>query len=313
VAEEKLNVGGQAVMEGVMMRSPNIMVVAVRKQNQEIVLKEGEPWRLFKGRYSWLKWPFIRGIAVLIEAMVNGIDALMFSANQALDEGEEEELSSWAIAGTILFAFGFAILLFVAVPHFLSWLLGRISWLDFGVESLAFHSVDGLIKLAVFLLYIYLIGRIKDIGRVFEYHGAEHKSIFTYEAGRELTVENARGYSTLHPRCGTAFLIVVLMISIVLFAVVFPLFIPKSSESGWLMHLAFVGVKILLMFPIAGAAYEFNRLASRKMDHWLLKLAVLPGLWVQKLTTREPSDDQIEIAEAALEKALALEGAREAS
>jgi uncharacterized protein YqhQ len=313
VAEEKINIGGQAVMEGVMMRSPNALVVAVRKPNQDIVLKEGEPWRLFKARYSWLKWPVLRGIVVLIEAMVNGIDALMFSANQALDEEEEEELSSWAIAGTILFAFGFAILLFVAVPHFLSWLLGRISWLDFGVESLAFHSVDGLIKLAVFLLYIYLIGRIKDIGRVFEYHGAEHKSIYAYEAGRELTVENARVYSTLHPRCGTAFLIVVLMISIVLFAVVFPLFIPKSSQSGWLTHLAFVGIKILLMFPIAGAAYEFNRLASRKMDHWLLRLAVLPGLWVQKLTTREPSDDQIEIAEAALEKALALEVAREAS
>lgn len=312
-AENRINIGGQAVMEGVMMRSPNALVVAVRKPNQEIALKEGEPWRIFGGRYSWLKWPFLRGVVVLIEAMVNGIDALMFSANQALDEGEDEELGSWAIAGTILFAFAFAVLLFVAMPHFLSWLLGRVSWFDFGVESLAFHSVDGLIKLAVFLLYIYLIGRIKDIGRVFEYHGAEHKSIFAYEAGRPLTVENARGYSTLHPRCGTAFLIVVLMISIVIFAVVFPVLVPKTGGSGWLKHLSFVGIKILLMFPIAGAAYEFNRLASRKMDHWLLRVAVLPGLWVQKLTTREPSDDQIEIAEVALEKALALEGTREAS
>ena len=167
--------------------------------------------------------------------------------------------------------------------------------------------IDGIIKLGVFLLYIWLIGFVKDIGRVFEYHGAEHKSIYTYEAGRELTVENARGFSTLHPRCGTAFLLVVLMISILFHAIVFPFIVPKGSDPGWLMQVGFVLVKMLLLMPIAGLAYEMNRYASRHMDRFLPRLAIAPGLWVQRLTTREPSDDQIEVALMALRKALEIE------
>ncbi|MEW6261901.1 MAG: DUF1385 domain-containing protein [Thermodesulfobacteriota bacterium] len=311
MAGDKINVGGQAVLEGVMMRSPQAYTVVVRKPNGEVAVKEA-PWRSVSARLKWLAWPFFRGVVVLIESLVNGIDALTFSANQALEEDDKDKpgaLSNLALAGTIVAALGLALALFVALPHYLSLALGRLGPIGFGVESLAFHAVDGAIKLALFIGYVWLIGRIKDIGRVFEYHGAEHKTIYAYEAGRDLTVENARAYSTLHPRCGTAFMLVVLMISILLFAVVFPLITPAGGQ-GWALHLVFVGIKILLMLPIAGAAYELNRYASKHLDNRLLKAAVAPGLWVQRLTTREPSDDQIEIALIALKKALAIEAAQ---
>ena len=307
----KITVGGQAVLEGVMMRAPKALAVAVRKPNGEVAVKEAV-WRSISARYPLLQKPFLRGVVVLIESLVNGIDALTFSANQALEEGEDDQLGTWAMVGTIAAAFGFGVLLFVVVPHYFSLLLGRLGPVRFGVSSLAFHAIDGLLKLAIFLAYIWIISLIKDIGRVFEYHGAEHKSIYAYEAGLDLTVENARKFSTLHPRCGTAFIIVVLMISILLFAVVFPLITPPGDSLGWLIHLFFVAVKIVLLFPIAGVAYELNRYASRHMDHFVMKAAVLPGLWVQKLTTREPSDDQIEVALIALRKALAIESAEAA-
>ena len=310
MAEEHIHVGGQAVLEGVMMRSPKALAIAVRKPNGEVAVKEA-PWRSVSEKLTLLSKPFLRGVVVLLESLVNGIDALTYSASQAIDEEDEEPLSNWAMAGTIIVALGMAIVLFVVVPHYLSLLLGRLGPWGFGVDSLAFHAVDGAIKLGVFLLYIYLIGLIRDIGRVFEYHGAEHKSIFAYEAGCELTVENARQFTTRHPRCGTAFIIIVLMISILLFAIVFPFITPKGESVPWSMHILFVLIKIILMFPIAGAAYELNRYASRHMDRWFLKWAVTPGLWVQGLTTREPSDDQLEIALIALKRALAIESAQE--
>ena len=307
MAGELVNVGGQAVLEGVMMRAPKALAIAVRKPNGEVALKEA-PWRSLSARLPWLAWPFFRGVVVLIEAMVNGIDALTFSANQALaDEEEEQPLGFWALVGTIVVSLGLGVGLFVVLPHYLSMIFGQYGPLSFGVESILFHTIDGIIKLAVFILYIWLISFIKDIARVFEYHGAEHKSIYAYEAGEDLTVENARNHSTLHPRCGTSFIIVVLMISIILFAVVFPLLSPPKDQTGWLLHLFFVGIKILLLFPIAGAAYELNRYAGRHMENPFLRAAIAPGLWVQKLTTREPTDDQIEIALIALKKALAIE------
>ncbi|MEW5723914.1 MAG: DUF1385 domain-containing protein [Thermodesulfobacteriota bacterium] len=312
--EGKLTVGGQAVLEGVMMRSPKAYTVVVRKPNGEIVAKEAH-WRSVSARFPLLSRPFLRGVVVLVEALVNGLDALTFSANQVLEDEDKADkpLGPWAMAGTIILAFGLGLLLFVVAPHYLSVLIGRIGPLAFGVKSVAFHVVDGIIKLAVFLAYIWLIGYIRDIRRVFQYHGAEHKSIYAYEAGEELTVANARRYTTLHPRCGTAFIIVVLLISIALFAMVFPLLTSDRGQAGWAIHLFYVFIKILLLFPIAGAAYELNRYASRHMDHLLLKAAVAPGLWVQKLTTREPTDDQIEVALLALKKALDIEAAQSAS
>ena len=294
-----------------MMRSPSALAVAVRKSNGEVATKEG-PWKSIAARVPLLSWPFFRGGIILIEALINGLDALSFSANQALEDETDEEMSVWAMGLTIAVSFGLGILLFVALPHYLSLLLGRIGLLSFGVRSVAFHAIDGLLKLSFFLGYILLISRIKEIGRVFEYHGAEHKSIFAYEAGKDLTVENAREYTTLHPRCGTAFILIVLILSILIFSAVFPLISSADQERGWMINILYVFIKILLMMPIAGIAYEFNRFASRHMDRTLLKLAVLPGLWVQKLTTREPTDDQIEIAIIALKKALAIEDAQQA-
>lgn len=311
MTRQKFNVGGQAVLEGVMMRSPSALAVAVRKSNGEVAIKEG-PWKSIAARVPLLSWPFFRGGIILIEALINGLDALSFSANQALEDETDEEMSVWAMGLTIAVSFGLGILLFVALPHYLSLLLGRIGPLSFGVRSVAFHAIDGLLKLSFFLGYILLISRIKEIGRVFEYHGAEHKSIFAYEAGKDLTVENAREYTTLHPRCGTAFILIVLILSILIFSAVFPLISSSDQERGWMINILYVFIKILLMMPIAGIAYEFNRFASRHMDRTLLKLAVLPGLWVQKLTTREPTDDQIEIAIIALKKALAIEDAQQA-
>ncbi|MBU2549058.1 MAG: DUF1385 domain-containing protein [Proteobacteria bacterium] len=291
-----------------MMRSPKALAIAVRKSNGEIIVREA-PWRSVSDRMPLLKKPFLRGVVTLGEALVNGIDALTFSANQALDDEDEEQMGFWALAGTIALALGMGVVLFVVLPHYLALIIGRLGPLDFEVRSLSFHAVDGVIKMAVFIAYIWIISRFKDIARVFEYHGAEHKSIYAYESGAELTVDNARGFSTLHPRCGTAFILIVLMISILLFAVVFPLIIPAGQKPGWGMNLFFVGIKILLLFPIAGMAYELNKYASGHMDRLILRAAIAPGLWVQKLTTREPSDDQIEVALVALKKALAIEAA----
>jgi len=307
LTENKINVGGQAVLEGVMMRSPSALSVAVRKSDGEVALRE-RPWKSFSSRFKWLSWPFVRGGFVILESLINGLDALTFSANQALEE-EDEELGFWAMFLTIAFSFLLAILLFVVLPHYLSLLAGRLGPYRFGVRSVAFHALDGLLKLAFFIGYIWIISRFKEIGRVFEYHGAEHKSIYAYEAGQELTVENARQHTTLHPRCGTAFILVVLMISILIFTILFPIITPSAKESGWIANIFYVLIKILLIFPIAGMAYEINKYASRHMDRALVRALVMPGLWVQRITTREPSDDQIEIALIALKSALAIETA----
>jgi uncharacterized protein YqhQ len=170
----------------------------------------------------------------------------------------------------------------------------------------AFHLVDGVFKALIFLGYLGLISRLPDIRRVFEYHGAEHKSIWAYESGEELTVENAARHSRLHPRCGTSFLLIVLLVSIVLFAAVFP-FIPRLAQNGLLNQLAMIAIKLPLMLPVAGIAYELQRWSSRPNCPRLIKWLVAPGLLMQRITTQEPSSDQLEIALAALRRALALE------
>ncbi|MBW2139692.1 MAG: DUF1385 domain-containing protein [Deltaproteobacteria bacterium] len=312
ITKKEVKVGGQAVLEGVMMRSPSALAVAVRKASGEVAIKE-TPWKSWSDRFPWMAWPFVRGSVILFEALVNGLDALTFSANQALDDEDEDEMGFWTMSFTIAAAIGLGLLMFVVAPHYLSLLIGRFGPMRFGVTSITFHAIDGVIKLAFFIGYIWLISQIKEIGRLFEYHGAEHKSIYTYEAGQELIVENAREHITLHPRCGTAFIIVVLMISILLFTIVFPLISPTGRGGGWALQLLYVAVKIVLMLPIAGAAYELNRYASQHMDNAILKAAIIPGLWVQKLTTREPSDDQIEVALIALKRALSIEAAQSAS
>ncbi|RMD99536.1 MAG: DUF1385 domain-containing protein [Deltaproteobacteria bacterium] len=300
----QLDVGGQAVIEGVMMRSPRSFVVAVRKPNGEIVVRE-DLWRSLSGRFSFLKWPFFRGTVVLLEALQNGIQALTFSANHAVEEEEEEaELTPWAIWGTIAVSFALGIAFFVLLPHFLTLLSGRLFGKDLTVDSVLFHAIDGAIKATLFVGYVYVISFWKDIRRIFEYHGAEHKSIYAYENGEALTVENARKYPTLHPRCGTSFLIMVILVSIVLFSAIFPLLPTFPHWHRATRNLFYMLIKIPLMFPVAGLAYEVIRFSGKHPDHPLVKLFILPGLLLQKITTREPSDDQLEIALIALKRAL---------
>jgi len=297
-----IHVGGQAVIEGVMMRAPKSLAIALRRPNGEILIKE-DRWRSLSERWSFLKWPFLRGSLIILEALINGMQALTFSANQALEE-QDESLGEWALFFTIFVGLGAGVVLFVVLPHMISGLVGRLFGVRLGVEHLLFHLIDGAVKIMIFLGYVWLISLFKEIRRIFEYHGAEHKSVYAYEAGEALTVENAKKFSTLHPRCGTAFILVVLLISIFFFSIVFP-FVPTLHDvPGVMNQMIAIVMKVLFMFPIAGLAYEMIRFSSGNMDRGLIRLAILPGLWMQKLTTREPSDDQLEVALAALNRAL---------
>ena len=287
-----------------MMRSPRSFAVAVRRPSGEIVVRE-DRWRSLWGKAPWLKFmkrPFLRGGVVLVESLVNGIQALNFAASQQGDE-DSPPLSSAAMAMTIVFAFALGLGLFVGLPHLLSWGFGELTGTDAEGRSLSFHLVDGAFKMAIFIGYVWLIGKMKEIGRVFQYHGAEHKSIYTYEKGLTLNVENARAQSRLHPRCGTSFILFVLLISIFLFSGVFPL-LPKLVDNVFLNHLLYIFIKIPLMLPVAGMSYEVIRLAGRKNKSRVVRAVSWPGLQLQRLTTREPDDRQLEIALVALRKAL---------
>ena len=297
-----IHVGGQAVIEGVMMRSPKSLAIALRRPNGEILVKE-DRWRSLSERWAFLKWPLVRGSLIMLESLINGLQALTFSANQALVE-EEESLGGWALFFTIFAGLGAGVVLFVILPHVISGLVGRLFGVRLGVEHLLFHLIDGAVKIIIFIGYVWLISLFKEIRRIFEYHGAEHKSVFAYEAGEALTVENAKRFSTLHPRCGTAFILFVLVISILFFSIVFPFAPSLYDVPGVMNQVIAIVMKVLFMVPIAGLAYEMIKFSSRNMDRGLIRLAVLPGLWVQKLTTREPSDDQLEVAIAALKGAL---------
>ena len=302
-----IQVGGQAVIEGVMMKAPKSLAVVVRRPNGELVTKEDvlHPW---SDRFPLLKWPVLRGTLILIETMIQGIQALNFSANQAMAEEEgTKEIGWWAMLGTLSLAILLGLGLFVALPHWISAYLGGLTSFQFGVDSFSFHLLDGGIKVFFFIAYIWIISRFKDIRRVFQYHGAEHKSIFTYEAGEDLTVENAKPHSTLHPRCGTSFILLVLVISILFFSVLFP-FLPKMPLlNSWSRNVLYVGLKILLMIPIAGLAYEAIKYTSKKTHIPWIRILILPGLWIQRLTTQEPTEDQIEVALSALNRVLCME------
>ncbi len=295
-------VGGQAVMEGVMMRNADRLCIAVRRSNGEVVV-ESRPWFSI-ARKPWMKKPFIRGFPVLLETLVNGIKALNYSATQALDEEEDGEIKPWHLALTMVFAIGFALLLFVVAPHLMSLLM---QWLGAGgdMDSVSFHAWDGFFKLAIFLGYIASISMIPDIRRVFQYHGAEHKVIWAYESGAELDPASTRSFSRLHPRCGTAFLLFVLSLSIVLHAVLVPLALAAvSPENAVLRHGYVVFAKLLLMIPISCLAYELIKFAGKNSGNALCKLLSGPGLMLQLLTTHEPDDSQLEVAACALNGAL---------
>ncbi|HEY5976051.1 MAG TPA: DUF1385 domain-containing protein [Geobacteraceae bacterium] len=294
---EKINVGGQAVIEGVMMRAPRAMAIAVRRPTGEITVLKEEIVPLSE-RFPAVKLPIVRGAVALFQSLIMGVKALNFSANEAMVEeepapaAEKKDLSAWAMGGTMAVAFGFGILLFFIMPLYLTKLLVPV----IGQSNIVFNLVDGVIRVVVFLLYIWSISRMEDIQRVFQYHGAEHKSIFAFEAGEQLTVETVRKYSRLHPRCGTSFLLIVMVVSIVVFSL-----IPKL----WPFYFK-AGSRVVLLPLIAGISYEFLKWSAKNDDTALVKMIIAPGLGLQKLTTREPDDSQIEVAIRSMEEALAV-------
>jgi uncharacterized protein YqhQ len=319
------SIGGQAVIEGVMMRSPHSFVVAVRKPDGKIRIRQDQ-WFGLGEKFDFLKKPFMRGVLILIETMANGIVSLNYSANIAqADEIREKERKkgkseeeidatlkkkeevNFSTFITIFSSFLLGIGLFVFVPHTLTAWLAQIFDVTWDLDSFEFHAIDGLIKGAIFILYIFLIGFIPDIRRVFQYHGAEHKSISTFEAGQELKVENAKKFTTLHPRCGTSFVFFLLLISIIFFSAIFTLVPVGGDLPVILKHLVAIVFKIFLMLPIAGVSYELIKYAGKCSDSAWSKLISYPGMMLQKLTTREPDDDQLEVALSSIKVALYLE------
>ncbi|KXG77922.1 hypothetical protein AN618_07300 [Fervidicola ferrireducens] len=273
-------IGGQAVLEGVMMRSPKYTAIAVRKDG-EIVIKKEENFSI-SDQYPFLKAPILRGAVALIEMLVVGVRALSYSAGVVSDD-DEEELNSRDIFLAVVMALAFALLLFIVFPTILTkFIAGSIK------NPFLLNLIEGLVRILVFLLYLISISSMKDIKRFFEYHGAEHKAVHCYESGEELTIENAKKYTTLHPRCGTSFLLVVMVVSILLF-----------SMLGWPGIVARITFRVLLFPMVAGISYEFIKLAG-KSNSVLVRLLSAPGLWLQKLTTREPDDSQLEVALEAL-------------
>jgi uncharacterized protein YqhQ len=292
-----IRVGGQAVIEGVMMRSPNSMAVAVRKPDGEITVKR-ERLTFFSEKMFCFKLPLVRGVIVLFSALILGIQALNFSANQALSE-EEEDASPWMMSLTFAVAICFGIFLFFLIPLFLT------RWLRFIIPTLSengllFNLVDGTIRLMIFLAYLWAISFFKEIERIFQYHGAEHKSIFAFESGGELIIDRVKGFGYLHPRCGTSFLLIVMVVSILVFAL-----IPHHLSFGYK-----AASRVVLIPFIAGLSYEIIRFTDRKRESRGIQYFIKPGLWLQRLTAREPSEAQIEVAIRALQEVLELEGHR---
>ncbi len=272
-----------------MMRGQNSAVTVVRRPNGELFTDVKKLSPIYTG---WpRKTPFIRGFIALVEAMTLGIGSLFLSANIALEE-EGEEISGTPTWLILLLSFAMAVALFFLAPLFLTKLFE-----PYIESSLLFHLVEGVIRLAIFLIYLKVIGMMPDIKRTFSYHGAEHKTINAYENGVPLVPKAVQQYSTAHSRCGTAFLLVVLVLAVLVFALV-------GKQALWLMVLS----RVLLIPVIAAIGYEITQFGARHMNNILARAVMSPGLWLQSLSTREPDDEQIEVAIAALKKALALDG-----
>jgi uncharacterized protein YqhQ len=280
-----------------MMRAPHSYCVAVRKPDGEIAIEEAALPRLSE-QYPVFKYPIFRGVGTLYQAMKLGMKALRFSANASLDTGEKDakkakEFSTLAITLNLIFALGFFIFMYKLVPLYLVTLLQKSYPALEG--RFAFNFVDGVIRLVIFLGFLYAMSLLKDIRRVFEYHGAEHKVVFNFESGEPVTVENAQKFTTFHPRCGTSFLLVVMLVSMAVYMA-----IPFSGFAGRLIS------RIVLLPVIAGVSYELIRYAAKRRGS-VLAVLTAPGLWLQRITTRPPSDEQAFVAIRALEGAMALE------
>jgi uncharacterized protein YqhQ len=295
---EETLVGGQAVMEGVMMRAPHSYCVAVRKPGGAIVTEE-MPLDRISDKHKIFKLPVLRGVGTLFQAMSLGVKALKFSTNAALDDPNIPadkrigEIPTWAIAGPLLFSLGSFLFLYKFMPLFLATRLGKVYPSLSG--HIASNLVDGTIRIAIFLTFLYALSRMKDIRRMFEYHGAEHKVVFNFESGQDVNVANAQRFSTFHPRCGTSFLFVMMILAIPVYALIpFDDFMSKFL------------CRIVLLPLIVGVSYELIRFAAKRRGSFLATITA-PGLWLQRITTKPPADEQTEIAIRALEGAMALE------
>lgn len=306
-----VSIGGQAVLEGVMMKGPFKTATAIRTSKNQIeclVENNGN-----KDKHKFLRLPIVRGCVNFVDSMVNGMRALMTSAEYLDVEEEEQEskLDRWlkkrmgdkykniTLYITVLLSVLLSICLFILVPtviaQFLQWGLSKTELIVFVDTGLFVSAIEGMVKMAIFCLYIYGVSKMKEIRRVYEYHGAEHKTISCYEAGEELTVENVKKHTRFHPRCGTSFLFLVILISIIVYA-----FLPTFAEYGKIQQLLLrMGTRILFLPLVSGISYEFIKLAGRSNNHFV-KLFSKPGLWLQHLTTREPDKSQIEVAIAAV-------------
>lgn len=292
----RTTIGGQALIEGILMRGPDKQAIVVR--SKEGLVTKVEDRKLVSQRYPILGWPIIRGSAVFLGSVIQGVKALMFSADYFPDEdlGEPDKLDQWLeahvpaeklqsvlVTVSVILSLGLTLLLFMILPTFLAGLID-----PFINSALVHNLVEGVVKIAIFMAYLILVSRQKDVRRVFQYHGAEHKTIFCYEAGLPLTVENARIQPRHHPRCGTSFLFVVIVVSILASSAVFTF---VDWRSFWVR----LGLHLLLLVPVVGVTYEFNRLVGAH-DNWLTRLLSAPGMWMQNFTTNEPDDSMLEVA-----------------
>jgi uncharacterized protein YqhQ len=303
-----IHVGGQAVIEGVMMRSPHRISTAVRKSDGEVVVKN-QDFVSFTKRYKLLGVPLIRGFVSFVEMLVISIRTLNFSAEVAMQEEEKskrkkeksrsDSLHGIYLALTAILAMALGIGIFFFLPLWFSDILGVRK------EALAFNLVAGVVRVVLFISYVWAISRIGEFKRIFQYHGAEHKSIYTFEAGKELTVDNVKNFSTRHPRCGTSFILIVVVFAILFYSISDTIYYlitgaPPTLITRFLIHLS-------LLPLVAGGAYELLRLSGKTQNVKIVRFLSAPGLWIQSITTNEPTEDQMEVALVALKNALSEE------
>jgi len=300
---KKTSIGGQALIEGIMMKGPDNMATAIRKPDGEIIVKKEKIHPMFK--HKFFKLPVIRGSFILIDSLINGVKELMYSAEFYGEEYEEDafdkllkkifkdKADTAIIYFSVIIAMVFSIGIFILGPSLLANFLEGIL-----KSTFMLNLFEGVLRVAIFVAYVLAVSKLDDIKRVFMYHGAEHKTIYCYENGEELTVENARKYSTLHPRCGSSFMINVMIISILVFAFF-----------GWPNPLMRVVIRLIMLPLIAGLSYELNRfIGKQNSDNMLFKIITYPGFLIQKITTKEPDDSMLEVAIAAMNEVIPENG-----
>lgn len=333
-------IGGQAVIEGVMMRSPKSFVVAVRRHAGGIAIRE-QAWETLWPTLKFLRWPLFRGAVVLAESLHNGFSALKFSSEHALPPeeggGPTKSVSVSTFLGVLLsslmaagdgdaggggapapakksggsdamlaIATGMMVIFFIGLPHALTWLVGKAIGPSFSTQSVLFHVIDGFFRVVILVGYVWVLSKTKDASRLFEYHGAEHKTIWTYESYKPLTVAEATPFTTKHPRCGTSFLFIVVGVAVVLHVLLLP-FVPRLHSNDLVNQIAMILIKVPMAFPIAGIAYELQRWSAKDSCPAFIKGLTRPGIWLQNITTKEPAPNQLEVALLSLDRALARE------